>query len=220
MNDSQRKLLFDVLATVPPIDDAVVRREFEEIVAKDIDAIEPLIDEMIAEAAFGAADPPILPLPFHSAVQLLAFLKVHEWTEPRPGYAKCRECHAEFLATLPTGRFHRARCRIAGLITELQTLITKYRKEDAMPFPKTRQALQDNGYSFKESKICPSCNVAIEMWITPKDNVMPLDFRKDEQENEICEPHFATCKDPALYSRRLREKQEKAKQKEAGPIAP
>lgn len=90
-----------------------------------------------------------------------------------------------------------------------------------MPFPKTRQALQDNGYSFVQSKTCPSCNVTIEMWKTPKGNFMPLDFKLDDREQEICEPHFASCKNPAQYSRRLQKKEEeKKKAGNVGPIEP
>jgi len=133
LNDSQRKVLFDRLTKSDAVKGDL---EFETIIAAEIEAIEPLVDEMIAEAAVGAADPPILPLKFHSAVQLLAFIKAHEWTELRPGYTSCRECHAEFLATPIASRFHRAHCRIAGLITELQTLITKYGKEEDHAVPK------------------------------------------------------------------------------------
>ncbi len=91
-----------------------------------------------------------------------------------------------------------------------------------MPFPNTRQALQDNGYVFNHTKTCEACNVQIEMWTTPKDNLMPLDFKRDEHQNETCEPHFASCKKPELYSRKLREKKEKEKAAAAaaGPMNP
>jgi hypothetical protein len=78
-----------------------------------------------------------------------------------------------------------------------------------MPFPNTRQALREHGYEFDHTKVCPSCNVTIEMWITPRDRMMPLDFKRNDRNEEICEPHFATCKDPAQYSSRLREQKEK-----------
>jgi hypothetical protein len=78
-----------------------------------------------------------------------------------------------------------------------------------MPFPNTRQALEANGYSLTHLKVCPSCNVTIEMWNTPKSNIMPLDFKNDEHGCEVCVPHFATCKTPAMYSRRLQAKKEK-----------
>lgn len=77
-----------------------------------------------------------------------------------------------------------------------------------MGFPKTREALKENGYVFSHTKTCEACNVTIEMWITPRENLMPLDFKK-AGDQEVCEPHFATCKKPELYSRRLREKKEK-----------
>jgi len=87
-----------------------------------------------------------------------------------------------------------------------------------MPFPTTRQALEENGYSFNHSKVCPSCNVTIEMWNTPKGNIMPLDF-KQKDGSEFCEPHFASCKDPVQYSRRLQKKKEKTATGE-DPIIP
>lgn len=86
-----------------------------------------------------------------------------------------------------------------------------------MPFPQTRQALDDNGYTLAFTKVCPSCNVTIEMWNTPNRNLMPLDFTTVDGK-EICVPHFATCKNPAQYSRRLQKKAE-AKKNE-GPIIP
>lgn len=86
-----------------------------------------------------------------------------------------------------------------------------------MPFPNTRQALKDSGYSLSHSKICPSCNVTIEMWNTPKQNIMPLDFRTIDGK-ETCEPHFSTCKNPELYSRRLAAKKKAAE--DVGPIIP
>lgn len=84
-----------------------------------------------------------------------------------------------------------------------------------MPFPNTRKALEDSGYKFNHTKRCEACNVSIEMWDTPKGNIMPLNFDNVEG-NEVCEPHFATCKNPAQYSRRLRDAAEK--KKAAGPI--
>lgn len=90
-----------------------------------------------------------------------------------------------------------------------------------MPFPKTRQALEDNGYSFSHTKVCPSCNVTIEMWNTPNNRQMPMDFRIDnETQSEICEPHFASCKDPAQYSSRLRNKKKKDEEAAPGPMVP
>ena len=83
-----------------------------------------------------------------------------------------------------------------------------------MGFPTTRQSLEEHSYSFKESKICPSCEVTIEMWNTPKGNVMPLDFKLDEHQCEVCVPHFANCKNPAMYSRRLQKKAKEKKEAE------
>jgi len=90
-----------------------------------------------------------------------------------------------------------------------------------MPFPRNRIELEANGYKFNHSKICPSCDVSIEMWDTPKGNIMPLDFRIKDG-GEVCEPHFATCKNPAQYSRRLQEKEKKKKEAaaDADPVIP
>lgn len=163
-------------------------------------------------------------LPFHTIVQLLAFVKFHEWREPRPGYVNCAECKIEFQGTPIADRHHRTHCRIASLIKELQAIVNEAKAEEGsntMPFPKTREALKENGYVFSHTKTCEVCNVTIEMWTTPKNNLMPLDFRKDEHQNEICEPHFATCKKPELYSRRLREKaKQTANGGDVGPIVP
>jgi hypothetical protein len=87
-----------------------------------------------------------------------------------------------------------------------------------MPFPNTRQALEANGYEYRGDITCTSCNVPIEMWNTPKGNVMPLDFT-DEGGMEICVPHFATCKTPAMYSRRLQKAEDK-KTAEDSPMTP
>jgi len=89
-----------------------------------------------------------------------------------------------------------------------------------MPFPRNRKELENAGYSFSHKKECASCRVQIEMWNTPSARMMPMDFKFDEHGNEVCESHFATCKDPAQYSQRLREKKKKAEAAEAGPITP
>jgi hypothetical protein len=88
-----------------------------------------------------------------------------------------------------------------------------------MPFPNTRQALEANGYSYKEPKTCSSCNIMIELWNTPKGNVMPLDFTNDVHQGEVCVPHFAVCKTPAMYSRRLQKAEDK-KTAEDSPMTP
>lgn len=151
-------------------------------------------------------------LPFHTLSRLLAFVKFHEWHEPRPGYVVCPECKINFEATPIENRHHRAHCIVPALIKELQAIVIEAKAEEGstMPFPKTREALQENGYVFSHTKTCEACEVTIEMWTTPKNNLMPLDFKKTEHDVEVCEPHFATCKKPELYSRRLRDKKEKA----------
>jgi hypothetical protein len=57
------------------------------------------------------------------------------------------------------------------------------------------------------------------MWHTPRDAVMPLDFKNNEHDHEVCEPHFASCPYKVEYSRRLQEK-EKRKAAENGPMSP
>lgn len=163
-------------------------------------------------------------LPFITLSRLLAFVRFHEWHEPRPGYVICPECRANYEATPIENRRHRAHCVVPGLIKELLAVAIEAAAEEgsnAMPFPTTREALKENGYVFSHTKTCEACNVTIEMWITPKENLMPLDFKKTENEQEVCEPHFATCKKPELYSRKLREKKEKAAAAgDVGPIVP
>lgn len=83
-----------------------------------------------------------------------------------------------------------------------------------MPFPTTRDALEANGYRFKESKTC-RCGANIEMFDTPRGRVMPLDFKQTEH-GEICEPHFASCPYAADYSQKLRDKKKKDEEAAAG----
>lgn len=77
-----------------------------------------------------------------------------------------------------------------------------------MPFPNSRQALEENGYSFLEDLTC-KCGAQIERWSTPRGRTMPLQFRKTETEHEVCEPHFS-CAFAHEYSERLRKKKEAA----------
>jgi hypothetical protein len=89
-----------------------------------------------------------------------------------------------------------------------------------MPFPNTRQALEANGYSFKERKTC-KCGAVIELFDTPRGRVIPLDFRTNEHNVEICETHFVTCPNASDYSERLRNKKEKEKKAaEDSPMSP
>ena len=87
-----------------------------------------------------------------------------------------------------------------------------------MPFPNTRQALEANGYSPSSTKTC-KCGANIELWNTPRGRLMPLDFKQTEH-GEICEPHFANCPYASEYSERLRNKKEKEKAADAGPMNP
>jgi len=99
------------------------REMFKNVVTTgQLTAIEPLIDELIRRAR-ETADIETIALPFHAVVQLAAFLKFHEWREPRPGYHDCPECHAEFQGTLPDKRFHRRECRVGELLKFLQATL-------------------------------------------------------------------------------------------------
>jgi hypothetical protein len=134
MKQEDRARLFEKLLG-PPLYDTVIpgmRKELEELITKDLDDIEPIIDEMLKTAAESLLWDPAagawqiaIKIGFHSAVQLLAFLKAYEWQESRPGYHRCAECHIEFQATPIEGRQHHRECRIAGLIRELQSQIVK-----------------------------------------------------------------------------------------------
>lgn len=106
---------------------------FAESTTEDLDKIEPLIDQMLKEASAllwdantGTWHLPGILLSFHEAVQLLAFVKFHEWHERRPGFVDCPECHIEFQASLPETRHHRNRCRAGELIKILQAKLTTY----------------------------------------------------------------------------------------------
>jgi hypothetical protein len=92
------------------------------ITAGQLAAIEPLIDELIRQAS-EQRDIEEIGIPFHAIVQLITFLKFHEWHEARPGYVSCPECKIEFQATLPAQRHHRAHCRVGELIKFLQAKI-------------------------------------------------------------------------------------------------
>jgi hypothetical protein len=79
-----------------------------------------------------------------------------------------------------------------------------------VPFPNSRESLEEHGYSFSHDELCP-CGVWVALWNTPKGNMMPLEFHKLDSGQEVCTPHFASpCPHLANYSRRLRAKQEAA----------
>ena len=59
-----------------------------------------------------------------------------------------------------------------------------------MPFPETKRLLKEAGYDFLAHKICP-CGSAMELWHTPKDQVIPMNPMPDDDAK--AESHFATC---------------------------
>lgn len=86
------------------------------------------------------------------------------------------------------------------------------------PFPNTRRALHDSGYEYIETKTC-KCGANIEMWLTAINRRrMPLDFKQNDQGQEVCVPHFAVCEFKEDFSQRLRDKKARESGAEAGPI--
>jgi len=145
MKQEDRQKLFDKLmegAAEQSEGNTTALKLFAQSTTEDLDKIEPLIDEMVKDAIslhWSEKDqtwmlPGIL-ISFHEAVQLLTFLKFHEWHEPRPGYHECPECKIEFSATPESFRRHRDRCRVGELIKILQAKITMYEgsKNHAIP---------------------------------------------------------------------------------------
>lgn len=123
MKQEDRQKLYDKLmehAAMYAGGDAHTLKLFDESTTEDLDAIEPLIDEMLKG---GTGD---ISLSFYEGSQLLVFLKFHEWHERRPGFVNCPECHIEFQASLPDARHHRDRCRVGSLIKILQAKLTTY----------------------------------------------------------------------------------------------
>jgi len=59
-----------------------------------------------------------------------------------------------------------------------------------MPLPKTRAELVEAGYTYATGKICP-CGASMELWNTPKGNLMPMDPMPDP--DSPAASHFATC---------------------------
>lgn len=59
-----------------------------------------------------------------------------------------------------------------------------------MPFPATRRLLKEAGYTFETNKTCP-CGAPMELWRTPKDQLLPMDPMSDDDSK--AESHFATC---------------------------
>jgi hypothetical protein len=67
-----------------------------------------------------------------------------------------------------------------------------------MPFPETRRLLKEAGYKFETNKTCP-CGAAMELWRTPKDQLMPMNPMSDDDAK--AESHFATCPKAVQFRR-------------------
>jgi hypothetical protein len=59
-----------------------------------------------------------------------------------------------------------------------------------MPFPATRAAMIEAGYSFATMKTCP-CGESMELWNTPKGATMPMNPMNDDDSPAVS--HWATC---------------------------
>lgn len=68
-----------------------------------------------------------------------------------------------------------------------------------MPFPETRQRLKESGYDFITTKQCP-CGSTMELWHTPKDQIIPMDPMNDDQDKAVS--HWATCSKAAQFRKR------------------
>lgn len=70
-----------------------------------------------------------------------------------------------------------------------------------MPFPETKETLEEAGYVFDNDAFCRGCGEPIEWWITPNDKKMPMSvvavkegtgfFAKVVGEKRI--PHWSNC---------------------------
>ena len=65
-----------------------------------------------------------------------------------------------------------------------------------MPFPETRAKLKEAGYDFMTTKRC-RCGAAMELWHTPKDQIIPMDAMSDDDAPAIS--HWATCSEAAQF---------------------
>lgn len=64
-----------------------------------------------------------------------------------------------------------------------------------MPFPATRDEMEERGYSLNEcdGTICKTCRTSIEFWNTPSGNLIPMDPMHEPESKAT--PHWATCPD-------------------------
>lgn len=68
-----------------------------------------------------------------------------------------------------------------------------------MPFPPTRAAMIEAGYSFHTNKVCP-CGAAMELWNTPRGEHLPMEPMPDDDSK--AESHFATCVKAVQFRRK------------------
>jgi hypothetical protein len=67
-----------------------------------------------------------------------------------------------------------------------------------MPFPATRAALIEAGYTYQTNKTCP-CGAAMQLWLTPSGAMMPMNPMQSDDDK--AESHFATCVKAAQFRR-------------------
>lgn len=60
-----------------------------------------------------------------------------------------------------------------------------------MPFPRTREALEEAGFHRRCYTRCSGCNAAMEFWKTPTGKSLPFDPMPDGDSRAVS--HFATC---------------------------
>ena len=68
-----------------------------------------------------------------------------------------------------------------------------------MPFPETRAAMIEAGYSYITMKTCP-CGEVFELWKTPNKAMMPMNRMWDENSKAVS--HWATCVKAIQFRRR------------------
>lgn len=68
-----------------------------------------------------------------------------------------------------------------------------------MPFPETRVAMEEAGYSYATLKICP-CGASMELWNTPKGATMPMNPMPDPDSPAVS--HWATCEKAEQFRRK------------------
>lgn len=60
-------------------------------------------------------------------------------------------------------------------------------------FPATSNELRAGGYLYDNDSRCRGCGIAIEWWITPQGNKMPMTVEKVRGKGDVRQTHFASC---------------------------